>query len=98
MAKMVGHYCSALDPEVSRGDKELLLVLTGDATGGWRGDSITHGEISIGSWAKGTGNSRLAALPLFLMEGEDSAENLRSRAAPVVSQYTTSSRARASCV
>lgn len=87
LANMVQHYWSALDPAVSRGEKELLLVLTGDATGGWRGDSITHGEMSIGSWAKGTGNSRLAALPLFIMEGDDSADNLRNRAASIANQY-----------
>lgn len=84
---MVEHYWDALDVEVTRGNKELLLVFTGDATGGWRGEAITHGEISIGSWAKGSGISRLASLPLFIMEGDDSAENLRSRAQPVMRQY-----------
>lgn len=87
IVSMVEHYWEALDPAVIRGEKELLLVFTGDATGGWRGDSITHGEISIGSWSKGTGVSRLAALPLFIMEGDDSAQNLRNRAQPVAACY-----------
>lgn len=67
IVSMVEHYWEALDPAVIRGQKELLLVFTGDATGGWRGESITHGKISIGSWSKGTGISRLAALPLFII-------------------------------
>lgn len=46
---------------------ELVLVLTGDATGGWRGDAVTHGELGIGSWAKGKAQSRLTLLPLFLV-------------------------------
>lgn len=84
---MVEHYWEALDPAVARGDKELLLVFTGDATGGWRGEAITHGEIAIGSWAKGKGVSKLSALPLFIMEGDDSADNLRCRAQPVATFY-----------
>ena len=80
-------YWDALEPAVQEGKKELLLVLTGDATGGWRGASVTHGEIGIGSFVKGKALSKLAALPVWLMEGDDSAENLRTRAAIVFEQY-----------
>lgn len=78
-AKYVAHYWWALDPRVQNGTSELVLVLTGDATGGWRGDAVTHGELGIASWAKGKAQSRLTLLPLFLFEGDDSAENLRNR-------------------
>ena len=84
---LVEHYYDALEPAVQAGEKPCLFVLTGDATGGWRGDSVTHGEIGIGSFAKGKAQSKLAALPIFLMEGDDSADNLRSRAALVFEQY-----------
>lgn len=48
------------------------------------------GEICIGSWAAGRGQSKpLAALPVWLMEGDDSAENLRSRVQPVATQFNT---------
>ena len=53
MGGLVEHYWDALDPEVQQGRLDLQLVLIGDATGGWRGDSITHGEMGIGSFAKG---------------------------------------------
>lgn len=53
-AKMyVEHYWHAIDDAVKTGSAPLVLVLTGDATGGWRGDAVTHGELGIGSWAKG---------------------------------------------
>lgn len=84
---LVEHYWDALDAAVQQQEKELMFVLTGDATGGWRGDSITHGEIGIGSFEKGKALSKLAALPVWLQEGEDSAENLRSRAGRVFEQY-----------
>ena len=48
---------------------------------------MTHGEIGIGSFVKGKALSKLAALPVWLMEGDDSAENLRTRAAIVFEQY-----------
>jgi len=48
---------------------------------------VTHGEIGIGSFARGTGQSRLAALPVWLMEGDDSADNLRNRVGPIAEQY-----------
>lgn len=87
MAQYVTHYWSAIDPAVQQGQTPLMLVLTGDATGGWRGDAITHGELGIGSWAAGKAQSRLTLLPIFLMEGEDSAENLRSRMDKVAAAY-----------
>lgn len=86
-ARYVAHYWSALDPRVQAGGTELLLVLTGDATGGWRGDAVTHGELGIGSWAKGKAQSRLTLLPLFLFEGDDSADNLRNRASSVATAF-----------
>ena len=77
----VEHYWEALDPAVQRQQTELMLILTGDATGGWRDSSVTHGELGIGSWEKGKAQSALTLLPLFLFEGDDSAENLRNRLA-----------------
>lgn len=76
-----------MDSGVRAGESELLLVLSGDATGGWRGSAVTHREVCIGSWAAARGQSKLAALPVWLMEGDDSAENLRSRGQPVATQY-----------
>lgn len=93
LVSLVEHYWDALEPAVVQGEKPLLLVFTGDATGGWRGDALTHAEITIGSWAKGRGASKLAALPLFMMEGDDSAENLRNRASAVAKQYNDLKRA-----
>ena len=84
---MVEHYWHALDPNVQTGVAELMLVLTGDATGGWRGDAVTHGELGIGSWAKGKAQSKLTLLPLFLMVGDDGAVNLRNRCAKLAEQY-----------
>lgn len=83
----VTHYWSALDPGVQTGHTPLMITLTGDATGGWRGDAVTHGEIGIGSWAAGKAQSKLTLLPIFLMEGDDSAENLRNRMAKVAASY-----------
>lgn len=80
-AAYVAHYWDAIDPDVKAGVEPLLLVLTGDATGGWRGEAVTHGELGIGSWSRGKGQSKLTLLPLFLMEGDDSADNLRNRIA-----------------
>lgn len=85
----VEHYWQAIDPAVHDGSTPLLLVLTGDATGGWRGDAVTHGELGIGSWVRGKAQSRLTLLPLFLMEGDDSAENLRNKLAKVADAYNT---------
>ena len=84
---MVQHYWDALDPAVQTGETELMLVLTGDATGGWRGDAVTHGELGIGSWAKGKAQSKLTLLPIFLMEGDDGAANLRNRCGVVATAY-----------
>lgn len=58
-AYYVEHYWDALDPAVQCGDTPLLMVLTGDATGGWRGEAVTHGELGLGSWAKGKAQSKL---------------------------------------
>ena len=55
--------------------------------GGWRGDAVTHGELGIGSWAKGKAQSTLTLLPLFLFEGDDSAENLRNRLIKIAASY-----------
>jgi len=49
--------------------------------------AVTHGELGIGSFEKGKAQSRLTLLPLFLMEGDDSAENLRIRAAGIAKSY-----------
>jgi hypothetical protein len=87
MRCLVESYWDAIDPEVQAGRKELQLVLTGDATGGWRGDSITHGEMAFGSFVEGKALSKLAALPVWLMEGDDGSENLRARCARVFEQY-----------
>ena len=76
---LVEHYWNTLCESVPKGKKPLMFVLTGDATGGWRGSSITHGEIGIGSFAKGKAISKLAYLPVWLMEGDDSTDNLRAR-------------------
>ena len=84
---LVEHYWNTLCESVPKGKKPLMFVLTGDATGGWRGSSITHGEIGIGSFAKGKAISKLAYLPVWLMEGDDSTDNLRARAALVFEQY-----------
>ena len=84
---MVEHYWEALNPAVQAGETALMLVLTGDATGGWRGDAVTHGELGIGSWAKGKAQSKLTLLPLFLMEGDDGAVNLRNRCGEVAKSY-----------
>lgn len=81
------HFWWALDPRVQEGSAPLTLVLTGDATGGWRGDAVTHGELGIGSWAKGKAQSRLTLVPLFLFEGDDSAENLRNRASGIATAF-----------
>lgn len=86
-SKYVEHYWEAIDTSVQSGSTPLMLILTGDATGGWRGDAVTHGEIGIGSWSKGKAQSRLTLLPLFLLEGDDSAENLRNRVAGVAKCY-----------
>ena len=40
-----------------------------------------------GSWAKGKGQSRRAVKPLFLMEGDDGAANLRNRCGDVAAAY-----------
>lgn len=40
IAKQVEHYWDALEHGVRSGEKELLLVLSGDATGGWRGSAV----------------------------------------------------------
>lgn len=87
VAEYVAHYWTAIDTAVQNGDIPLMLVLTGDATGGWRGDAVTHGEFGIGSWAKGKAQSRLTLLPIFLMEGDDSAENLRNKITPIAERY-----------
>lgn len=87
IAAYVEHYWTAIDAEVQDGRTPLMLVLTGDATGGWRGDAVTHGELGIGSWVKGKAQSRLTLLPLFLMEGDDSAENLRNKITKVADAY-----------
>lgn len=86
-ARYVAHYWDGIDAEVRCGNKPLVLVLTGDATGGWRGDAVTHGELGIASWSAGKAQSRLTLLPLFLMEGDDSAENLRNRAMSTATSY-----------
>ena len=62
----------------------LLACGFGDATGGWRGSSITHFEAGIGSWeSKGDAQikqgSKATLLPVALGEGDDGAENLRLR-------------------
>lgn len=87
LSQYVAHYWSAIDPAVQDGHTPLMVILTGDATGGWRGDAVTHGELGIGSWAAGKAQSKLTLLPIFLMEGDDSAENLRSRIAKVAASY-----------
>jgi hypothetical protein len=86
---LVEHFWRALHKDVKSGRVPLLLVLTGDATGGWRGSPVTHGELGIGSFAAGKAQSRLTLLPLFIMEGDDSAKNLRNRARPVADGYNT---------
>ena len=91
-AGMVSHYWDALDPAVQVGANNLMLVLTGDATGGWRGDSVTHGELGIGSWRAGKAQSKLTLLPLFIMEGDDGAKNLRNQAARVAEMYNALKR------
>lgn len=86
-AKYVAHYWEGIDEDVRLGKKPLVLILTGDATGGWRGDAVTHGELGIASWSAGKAKSKLTLLPLFLMEGDDSAENLRNRAVSTANSY-----------
>eukprot|EP00966_Prymnesium_polylepis_P150945 3487075-Prymnesium_polylepis.1 len=80
---LVEHFWDALDEDVRMCRKELMLVMTGDATGGWRGDLVTHGELGIGSWRAGKAQSKLTLLPIFLFEGDDSTTNLRNCAAPI---------------
>ena len=87
LRELVEHYWDALDPRVRDLEIPLVVIVTGDATGGWRGASVTHAEAALGSWAKGKGQSRLTVLPLYIMEGDDSATNLRNRAAPSAEAY-----------
>lgn len=58
IANQVEHYWDALEPDVQTGKSELVLVLSGDATGGWRGSAVTHGEVCIGSCGPQAEDSR----------------------------------------
>ena len=67
----------------------MLVAGFGDATGGWRGSSITHFELGICSWededVKQVSKSNL--LPAALAEGDDGVENLRLRFQPVADGF-----------
>ena len=81
MAQMVAEHWAGISSDVKAGKRKLLIAGFGDATGGWRGSSITHFELGIASWenteVKQCSKSNL--LPAALAEGDDGAENLRLR-------------------
>ena len=70
VAGLLQHYWGpALRPEVLELRAPAAIVMTGDATGGWRAHGISHFELSIACWAQGVAVSKLALLPAHFMEG-----------------------------
>ena len=89
MAQMVADHWDGISSTVKEGRRKMLIAGFGDATGGWRGSSITHFELGICSWEdediKQCSKSNL--LPAALGEGDDGAENLRTRFQPVADGF-----------
>ena len=84
ISSMVADRWESVSSDVKEGQRPLLLCAFGDATGGWRGSSITHFELGVGSWdseadAQIKQGSKATLLPVALGEGDDGAENLRLR-------------------
>ena len=71
-------------------ERPALLLLFADATGGWRGKSVTHVECGAGDWRAGKALSRLTLDPLAFGEGKDDCANLHvmldTRTAPSVNR------------
>lgn len=93
LAGSVRDWCSkcwregAISEEVVSGTRPLMLMLFGDATGGWRGSPITHIEWGIASMQSGLGCSKNALQPCFLGEGKDSTPTLRGMAGEIFRQW-----------
>ena len=89
VGQMVVDHWAGLSSNVKDGSRPLLVAGFGDATGGWRGSSITHFELGLCSWestdVKQCSKSNL--LPAALAEGDDGAENLRLRFQPVADGF-----------
>ena len=81
VAQMTADHWAGISEDVKEGRRAMLVAAFGDATGGWRGSSITHFELAICSWEdkdiKQCSKSNL--LPAALAEGDDGAESLRIR-------------------
>ena len=91
VSKMVADHWDAISSDVKEGRRPLLVAGFGDATGGWRGASITHFETGIASWESKDikQGSKLNLLPTALGEGGDDADNLRLRFQPVADGYNS---------
>ena len=89
VAQMAADHWVGISSDVKERKRPLLVAGFGDATGGWRGSSITHFELGLCSWentdVKQCSKSNL--LPAALAEGDDGAENLRVRFQPVADGF-----------
>ena len=89
VSQMVVDHWAAVSSDVKQGTRPLLIGGFGDATGGWRGSSITHFELGICSWEDKDikQGSKSNLLPTALAEGDDGAESLRLRFVPVADGF-----------
>ena len=100
VSQMAADRWAAVSSDVKDGRRPMLVAGFGDATGGWRGSSITHFEVGIASWeAKDIKQtSKSALLPAALAEGDDGADNLRLRFEPTMDGFNDlASTTTASC-
>ena len=81
LSQMVSEHWPAISSSVKENRQAMLVAGFGDATGGWRGSSITHFELGICSWEAEDieQGSKCNLLPAALGEGDDGVENLRLR-------------------
>ena len=89
LAQMASDHWEAISQDVKEGRRSLLVAGFGDATGGWRGSSITHFELGLCSWEDKDikQGSKSNLLPAALAEGDDGADNLRVRFQPVADGF-----------
>ena len=68
-------YSAALRDDFSEARPAKLNIYC-DATGAWRGSSITHAEAGSGDWLEGGSISKLTLFPIAACEGTDSTANM----------------------